>query len=68
VFGAVIHTEQEGVGRGLSDRGGFPCSSCEAAKDVVLGSLNNSQRPSLFIAFTMEIVCAPPIGGSIINP
>ena len=46
VFAALIHTEQERVGAGLIDMfgpwGGFPFSCCEATKDEILGSLNDS--------------------------
>ena len=71
VFGALIHTEQERVGRGLRDDligFRFPFSCCEAAKYEILGGLNYSQRPLLHVAESMEILCIPTIRGSIINP
>ena len=70
VFAALIHTEQERVGAGLIDTWpwGFPFSCCEATKYEILGGLSDGQRPSLLIAFTMEILCIPSISGSIINP
>ena len=70
VFGALVHTEQEGVGVGLRDTWGwgFPFSCREATKDEILGSLNDSERPPLVIGFSMEIPILPPICGGIINP
>jgi hypothetical protein len=47
---------------------GFPFGCREATKDEILGSLNYSQRPSLFIGFSVEVRVLPPISGSIINP
>jgi hypothetical protein len=68
VFAALIHTEQERVGAGLTDIWGVPFSCCEATKDEILGCLNDSKSPSFLIAFTMKILCLPSICGSIINP
>ena len=60
------------MGAGLIDTfwkwWGFPFSCCEATKDKALSCLNDSESPSLLIAFTMEIICSPPISGSIKNP
>jgi hypothetical protein len=78
VFTALIHTEHERVGAGLTDRiilwWRFPLSCCEASKDEILGSLNDSQSPFLFllerdpslITTSMEVFCFPSISGSII--
>ena len=68
VFAALIHTEQERVGAGLIDIFGFPFCCFEAPEDEILGGLNYSQRPSLVIALTMEILCIPPVSCSIIYP
>ena len=58
------------MGAGLTDiwRWGFPFCCCEAPKYEILGSLSDSESPSLFIAFAMEISILPPISGSIKNP
>jgi hypothetical protein len=54
---------------------GLPFSCCEASKDVACStkktfrfSLSDSKRPSLLITAPMEILCLPPISGSIIYP
>ena len=53
----------------LKDIWGIPFCCCEAAKDEIFGSLDDRQRPFLqIIAFIMEIICLPPMSGSIINP
>jgi hypothetical protein len=59
------------VGVGLRDTfsgWGFPFSCCEAAKDEIFGCLNDSQRPSLLITGSVEILSFPTISGSIKNP
>ena len=70
VFLVIIDTEQEGVGVTLTEKWGwgFPFSCCEPTEDETFVSLNDSQRPSLFIALTMEILVRPPINCGIINP
>jgi hypothetical protein len=72
VFPALIYTEQERVGRELSDNiiiwWGFPFSCCEAPKDEILGGFYDRKSPSFLIALTMEIEILPPICLSIINP
>jgi hypothetical protein len=68
VFGALIDTEEERVGVGLTGAKGFPFCCCETAKDEALGCLKDSQSPSFLIAASMEILVLPTISGSIINP
>ena len=69
VFDTLIHTKKEGVGVGLKDffKWGFPFSCCEAAKDEVVCRLYDRNRPTFFIAATMEILGAPAILNRIIN-
>ena len=66
VFVALVNTEEERVGVGLTGAKGFPFCGREAAKDEALGCLKNGKRPSFLIAASMEILVLPPISGSII--